>query len=148
MNPIIKRLGGVLVALLVLQTLLGAGSASAAISASQGRKVIGVANNYTSSPYRWGGTTPKGFDCSGYTQYVYNKATGKHLPRTAGGQLKYKKVAKGNARKGDLIIFMRGNTAYHVGLFAGNGSIWHASRPGTTVKKEHIWTSGYVVRRP
>lgn len=137
-----------LAAVLVLHLLLGAGTASAAISKSQGVKVIRTADNYTKSPYKYGGTSPKGFDCSGYTQYVYKKALGKKLPRTAGGQLKYKSVAKGKKRKGDLIIFMRGGKAYHVGLYSGSGKIWHASKPGTNVKRERIWTDGYVVRRP
>lgn len=121
-----------LAAVLVLHLLLGAGTASAAIFKSQGEKVIRTADNYTKSPYKHGGTTPKGFDCSGYTQYVYKKALGKKLPRTAGGQLKYKSVAKSKKRKGDLIIFMRGGRAYHVGLYTWRARSGTRRSPGRT----------------
>ncbi|MFS0885330.1 C40 family peptidase [Aeromicrobium sp. 179-A 4D2 NHS] len=117
--------------------------------AARGAKIVRVAAKYKGTPYVWGGTTPKGFDCSGYVQYVVKKAVGKKLPRIAGDQMRAaKKVSKSAKKKGDLIGFSNGGGYYHIGIYAGDGKIWHAPRTGETVKKVKIWTSGYTVARP
>lgn len=117
--------------------------------AARGGKIVRVAAKYKGTPYVWGGTTPKGFDCSGYVQYVVKKAVGKKLPRIAGDQMRAaKKVSKNAKRKGDLIGFTNGSGYYHIGIYAGDGKIWHAPRTGETVKKVKIWTGGYTVARP
>ncbi|WP_456697483.1 C40 family peptidase [Aeromicrobium sp. P5_D10] len=149
MRSINRALIALLAAVLMSGLVIGSTSTSAsALSKSKTNKVIKKAAALKGSPYKWGGTTPKGFDCSGYTQYVFKKAIHKKIPRIAGDQAKKgKKVKKGDKRRGDLIVFYDGGYAYHVGIYAGKGKIWHASRPGKPVKKEKIWTSGYKVRR-
>lgn len=84
--------------------------------------------------YRWGGTSPRtGFDCSGYTQWVYKK-NGINLPRTSRDQAKVMKhVSIKAAKKGDL-VFMKG----HVGVYAGNGKMWNSPRRGRTVSLDPI----------
>ena len=89
-------------------------------------------------PYRYGGTTKNGFDCSGYTQHIYKKIS-ISLPRTAEAQRqKAKTVPANKAEKGDLVFF--GKPAYHVGIYAGKHQIWHSPRSGRTVSKDTIWT--------
>jgi cell wall-associated NlpC family hydrolase len=94
------------------------------------------------SPYRSGGTTPKGFDCSGFTAYVYRQH-GIPLTRTAHSQ--YKKsliIAKKNAVPGDLVFFKTKNGwVYHVGIYAGKNKVTHSPKPGRKVRTEEIWSS-------
>jgi cell wall-associated NlpC family hydrolase len=142
---IVGLLAAVLMSGLVVSTTTAPASALGKTSVN---KVIKKASSLKGKPYKWGGTTPKGFDCSGYTQYVFKKALNKKIGRVVGDQAKKGKgVKKTSKKKGDLIIFLRGSYAYHVGIYAGDGKIWHASRPGKPVKKEKIWTSSYKVRR-
>ena len=81
--------------------------------------IINFAKNYMGLHYIYGGTTPKGFDCSGFMLYIF-KNFGIHLPRTASAQFAaYQSVAKENLRKGDLIFFesrKRNNRIGHVGM--------------------------------
>lgn len=88
-----------------------------------GRKYVGV-------PYVWGGSTPRGFDCSGFVQYVYKK-NGVPLPRTSrqmahAGQRVPASVS--NLREGDLMLFRgRNGVINHVALYAGRNRILHSS---------------------
>jgi cell wall-associated NlpC family hydrolase len=109
--------------------------------------ILSQAKKLKGKPYRYGGATPSGFDCSGYVQYVYKKA-GKKIGRTSGAQLSSKSVPKSKKKPGDILIFMRGNTAYHSAIYAGDGKMWEAQKTGVPVGKHSIWSSGYVVRRP
>lgn len=94
------------------------------------------------TPYRWGGTTPKGFDCSGFVQYVYRQI-GVRLPRTSSAQRHAGTlVPRSQAKPGD-IVHMPG----HVGIYLGNGMMADAPRPGRTVGIRRIWTSNYVIVR-
>ena len=71
-------------------------------------------------PYRYGGTTRAGFDCSGLTKYSYARV-GKYLPRTAQQQYNATiRIPWGQRRLGDLVFFYSGHTIYHVGVYAGN----------------------------
>jgi cell wall-associated NlpC family hydrolase len=79
----------------------------------------------------WGGTTPEGFDCSGYVQYLY-KQHNINLPRTAWQQSKQGQVVeKYDLQKGDLLFFLtdkkRGIPITHVGIYIGNGKFIHAA---------------------
>jgi cell wall-associated NlpC family hydrolase len=58
------------------------------------------------------------------------------------------RVGKKQARPGDLVIFQNNGDVYHAGIYAGSGDLIHASRPGTNVKRDPIWTSKgvYFVR--
>jgi cell wall-associated NlpC family hydrolase len=114
---------------------------------TRAQKVIKWAAKEKGKPYQYGADGPRSFDCSGLVQYVYKKA-GKKIGRTSGAQLKGKHIAKGKKRKGDIMIFMSGGTAYHSAIYAGDGKMWEAQRTGTRVGKHKIWSSSYVVRRP
>lgn len=105
-------------------------------------KVLREAAKLKGVPYKWGGTTPKGFDCSGYTGYVYKKA-GKKLPRTSRQQYKAtKRISRAAAKPGDLVFFLSGGgSVYHVGIYAGGNMEWHSSKPGRPVAKAKIWGS-------
>lgn len=103
-------------------------TATASKSSSKTSAVINTAKSYIGVPYVWGGASPSGFDCSGFTQYVLKK-NGITIPRVTSDQFKTGvSVSKSNLRAGDLVFF----TTYkagpsHVGFYIGNGNFIHAS---------------------
>jgi len=109
------------------------------------KKVVKVAERYKGSTYRYGGMSPNsGFDCSGFTKYVYSKF-GISLPHSAAAQGKVgHRVSKAKAKAGDLVITSGGS---HVGIYVGNGKFIDAPKPGSTVKVRKIYTSNYYVVR-
>ncbi|WP_147803205.1 stalk domain-containing protein [Alkalicoccus halolimnae] len=116
-------------------------------------QVISTGKSQVGAPYQWGGTTPSGFDCSGFTGYVFNKA-GISLPRTAAQQFgagDY--VSKSNLRPGDLVFFSEtrsvGNIT-HNGIYIGNGDMVHASGSrGVEIRSisSFYWDPRYVGAR-
>ncbi len=107
---------------------------------AQGRSAVRIAASKRGAPYRYGAAGPRTFDCSGLTKWVYARV-GKRLPRTAHQQYRSSvKIRKSAARPGDLVFF-GGARKYHVGIYAGNGRIWHAPRTGKTVSNVKIWSS-------
>lgn len=107
---------------------------------SPAAKALKIAASKKGAPYKWGAAGPKRFDCSGLTLYSYRKA-GKKLPRTAAAQYNQTRHISSKSRKlGDLVFFHSGRNVYHVGIYAGKGTVWHSPRPGKRVKKERIWT--------
>lgn len=99
-------------------------------------------------PYRWGAAGPYAFDCSGLVYYVYRTRLHVAVPRTANAQrLATVRVAKANILAGDLVFFMRAGRAYHVGVYAGNGKVWHSPRPGQRVQLSRLWTTAWVAGR-
>ena len=103
--------------------------------------IVGIAQSLFGIPYVYGGTTTGGFDCSGFTQYVYRHA-GVTIPRTA-SQQQAAATRVSSPRPGDLVFF--GSPAYHVGIYVSPGVMIDAQRPGTTIGYHSIWTtpSGY-----
>lgn len=81
------------------------------------------------TPYKYGGRSTKGFDCSGFTSYVFEKAAGITLPRTSGGQASAgTPVSKANLEPGDLVYFnTNGKSISHVGIYVGGDNFIHAS---------------------
>jgi cell wall-associated NlpC family hydrolase len=113
-----------------------------------GNKLVASANQYVGVPYVFGGNTPKGFDCSGFTCYVFRGA-GVQLPRMADEQYRIgSPIAKSNLQPGDLVFF----TTYepgvsHAGIYVGNGNFISAtSSSGVRVDSlsSSYWASRYV----
>jgi len=98
--------------------------------------VLAIAASLDGIPYLYGGTTTAGFDCSGFTQFVFNRV-GISLPRTAEEQRQFATPVS-NPQPGDLVFF--GIPAYHNGIYAGNGMMWDAPKTGKTVGLHSIWS--------
>jgi cell wall-associated NlpC family hydrolase len=107
-----------------------------------GATILAIASRYAGAPYRYGGTTPAGFDCSGYTSYVYAQV-GIDLPRTSSAQrAATRRISRSEAVPGDL-VFMPG----HVGIYAGGGMMWDAPRSGKDVQKRPVYSSSATYGR-
>ncbi len=125
---------------------LKSSSAASSRTAGSTRGVLAEAARHRGAPYRYGATGPSAFDCSGFTRYVYAKATGKTLPHSSRGQEQVSHaVSKSEARPGDLVFIQ--DVSGHVGIYAGDGKMWDAPRSGKTVTLRRIWTSNYTVGR-
>ncbi|PLS05814.1 C40 family peptidase [Neobacillus cucumis] len=95
--------------------------------------VIAYAKQFLGVPYVWGGSTPSGFDCSGFTSYVFRNAAGINLPRVSRDQQDVGiAISPSQVQPGDLVF--RGNPAYHVGIYIGGGKYIHAPQTGDVVK--------------
>lgn len=107
------------------------------------QSVIDTAESFLGLPYVWGGTTPSGFDCSGFVQYVYGQ-NGYSLTRTTYTQWDNDGtyVSKSDLQPGDLVYFGSGGSPTHVGLYVGDGMMIHSPRTGDVVKFSTI-ESGY-----
>ena len=115
----------------------------------RGKAAAQTAARFAGIRYVAGGTSPAtGFDCSGYTRYVYSRL-GISLPRVSRDQYAAAiPITKSKAVKGDLVFFYSSTgRIYHVAIYAGNGYIWHSPYPGKRVMLEHIWTSSWKVAR-
>jgi cell wall-associated NlpC family hydrolase len=130
-----------------MSAMLGLTAPAGATQLSTGDRIVSAAAAEAGTPYRSGGTSPKGFDCSGLTQYAH-KQVGIDLPRTSREQrAAVRSVSKSDMRPGDLVFFSDSGTVYHVGIFAGDNQIWAAPESGDVVRLQKIWTSSYTVGR-
>jgi peptidoglycan DL-endopeptidase CwlO len=111
--------------------------------ASRSGGVLGIAPSLNGIFYVYGGTTRAGFDCSGFTQYVFDKV-GISLPRTAEAQRQFATKVS-NPQPGDLVFF--GAPAYHVGIYAGNGMMWDSPRTGKAVSKRAVYSPSVTYGR-
>lgn len=118
------------------------------VSASYG-SVIAAAEAQIGAPYKWGGTTPAGFDCSGFINYAFSQE-GISLPRTAQGiHDSSSKKSKSDLQAGDLVFFTGtysgAPTVSHAGIYVGGGQFVHASSSG--VQKSSLnagyWSNHY-----
>jgi cell wall-associated NlpC family hydrolase len=114
-----------------------ASSTGASVPASaNGSQIVSIAARYVGVPYVSGGTSPGGFDCSGFTQYVFAQA-GISLPRSSADQRYAGTVVPASqAQPGDLIW-----TPGHIAIYAGDGTQIDAPRPGKTIQFRSIWQS-------
>ena len=114
----------------VTSKVLGASTVPSGVSAgdNEGQAIVASAQKYMGVPYVWGGVTPDGWDCSGFTQYVM-KQNGIDLPRTAAEQFAVgTPVDKDQLQAGDLVFFTTYKPgASHVGFYLGGGKFIHAS---------------------
>ncbi|NUY55842.1 C40 family peptidase [Salinivibrio sp. EAGSL] len=101
------------------------------------RALTQLYRQWQGTPYRWGGTTRQGIDCSAYTQHVYQSALATPLPRTTHGQAKIgNQIAYEAAMQGDLVFFHIRPGLRHVGVYLGEQRFMHASASkGVTVSR-------------
>ena len=126
-------------------------------SAKESSSITAEARGLIRRPYRYGGESPSGFDCSGLVQYVYSKH-GVQLPRRSSDQARYgKSVSIRDARPGDLIFFKSGGRVNHVGIISDTGgkfpSMVHSSSSKGVIEVDiddsSYWRSRLAyIRRP
>ena len=120
------------------------------VSRSNSSALVKNALSLVGVPYVFGGTSRSGFDCSGYTQYVF-KGSGISLPRTAFEQFRVgSSVNKAQLQSGDLVFFTTyAPGASHVGIYIGGGSFVHASNSGvrTTSLSDSYYAGRYIGAR-
>lgn len=104
--------------------------------------ITSIAMQYLGAPYVFGGSTPAGFDCSGFTQFVFAHV-GISLPHSSSAQGRMTAIAPEAAMAGDLVITDGGG---HVGIYLGDGTMIHASTPETGVKISKPWGNYWFVR--
>lgn len=115
---------------------------------SKAEQIISLARQQLGKPYVYGATGPNSFDCSGLVQYVYRQA-GVNLPRTAAQQSNQGySVSMNNLQPGDLLFWGNPGSAYHVGIYTGNGKTLFAPQPGQTVKEQPMsyWMPNFARR--
>ena len=123
-----KKMMMTLTAVAVLTVVALFGATPEAEASSYQTKAVTEAKKNLGVKYLWGGTTPRGFDCSGFVKYSYAKA-GKTLPRTAAEMHRTGKAVNQSAMKpGDLMFFAQSKASRpsHVALYLGNGKMIHA----------------------
>jgi cell wall-associated NlpC family hydrolase len=122
--------------------ILGSGAAPAGTPGAgdaEGARAVALAEQYLGTPYKWGGASPGGFDCSGLASYVYGKL-GVDVPHYTGAiYSKYSKVPRSDLEPGDMVFF---NGTGHVGIYAGNGQYIHAPHTGDVVKISNLDDAG------
>jgi peptidoglycan DL-endopeptidase CwlO len=106
----------------------------------RGRRAVTIGLRYLGVPYRWGGASPAGFDCSGFVMYVYGRV-GMALPHN-GAMLwgKGRTVRRSELEPGDIVFF---NGLGHVGIFIGRGRFVHSPHAGDVVKISQLSESWY-----
>lgn len=120
---------------------MGSGSSNAK-PMTAGEKLAAYAKTFVGYPYVYGGSSPSGFDCSGFMQYVCRQM-GYTIKRTATSQLSNGvKVSKSELQPGDLVFFGYGSSASHVGMYIGNDKFVHAENSRTGVVISDLF-SGY-----
>ena len=100
------------------------------------QNLVNYAYRFQGVPYVWGGTSPSGFDCSGFTSYVYRNAAGINIGRSTYDQIKAgREVSRNELQPGDLVFPHDG----HVGIYIGNGQMIHAPQTGDVVKISSVY---------
>jgi len=123
-----------------------------ATDAAAADDVVDLAANLIGRPYEWGAEGPKTFDCSGLTQYVYQRF-GVDLPRRAVNQADFGEATR-RLQRGDLVFFAsdaRKSVVTHVGIYEGNGRMIDASKRHGRVRRDDLndsfWTSTFMGAR-
>lgn len=112
------------------------------LSAEEAGSIVTYARQFVGTPYVYGGTTPAGFDCSGFVQYVFAQF-GYSLPRTSGAQAAVgHRISAAEARPGDLVVW----GTHHIGIYTGNGNHIAAHKPGVPLSESALYGSYYFVR--
>lgn len=142
---------------LALMQVHAAGSALAAkhrhsskSSKAVGERAARYARHLLGVRYEWGGTSPRtGFDCSGYTMWVYEHAHVASLPHYTESQRHarhMRKISAQHARPGDLVFYLSGGSSYHVAIYAGRGMQYAAATPRDGIRYQAVWSRAVEYR--
>lgn len=127
-----------------------AGKLPSVVEKGAGGVIVKMAQQYVGTPYVWGGESPKGFDCSGFAQYLYGHA-GIKIPRTTYDQWQTgRSVPKGQLQPGDLVFYKGSDSKVvngvllpgHVGIYIGGGKIIDAYGTGYGVRVQGLNSIG------
>ena len=124
----------------------GSSSGSASSGTAAGNKIVATAKQYLGVPYKWGGTDPSGFDCSGFVYYVL-RCNGINVSRTQVPMYSEgTPVSKANLQPGDLVFFQNTYKAglSHVGIYVGDGQFIHAPSSGRVVSYADLNSDYYT----
>lgn len=126
----LRKAATAFIAAVTLMTTASFAATETEAATTTGQKIVEYGKKFMGVPYVFGGTTPNGFDCSGFTQYIYKNAAGVSIPRTTDQQYKIgTSVAKSDLQPGDLVFYKntyrRGIS--HVGVYAGNNLVLNAT---------------------
>ncbi|MDZ5471895.1 C40 family peptidase [Bacillus sp. 31A1R] len=116
-------------------------------ASSSGANAASIGKKYIGTPYKYGGMSPNGFDCSGFVGYVFKKA-GEPIPRSSREIYKKgKNVAKKSLKKGDLLFFnTSGKGVSHVAIYVGKGQFIHSANKGVKIDSlsSTYWKTRYI----
>ena len=121
-------------------------SASTSTGTAAGNKIVAKAKQYLGVPYKWGGSDPSGFDCSGFVYYVL-RSQGINVSRTQTAMYaEGTPVSKSNLQPGDVVFFQNTYKAglSHVGIYVGGGQFIHAPSSGKVVSYANLYTDYYI----
>lgn len=119
------------------------------VTYDKGQQIANLAQTMLGSPYKYGGASPNGFDCSGLVFYTHGKL-GIITPRTSLQQFKTaKEITSKQLRSGDLVFFkLNQNNVSHVGIYIGQGRFIHAPKSGKHVSvnylRDEFWQPRFV----
>ena len=134
--------------ILTLESEIAQAQVRAQQTTIDGDTVIQIASKYLGVSYSRGGTTPSGFDCSGFTSHVFSQV-GVTLPRTSGEQAAWAdRISESQRQVGDLMFWADRGGVHHVAIYAGDDLMWDSPRPGRRVGKTSIWGNPFYGRVP
>ncbi|TYR81233.1 endopeptidase [Priestia megaterium] len=117
------------------------------VSGFNAAKVINKGKQYMGVPYRWGGMSPSGFDCSGFLVYTFKNSVGIQLPRTVAGIYQQGKSVS-SPKAGDIVFFQTYKKGpSHAGIYLGNNQFLHSSSSkGVSISslKDSYWSKRYL----
>lgn len=125
---ITRLLKSVAFALVAAALLAGCASTGGRQAGVDAERLMAYYRVWHGTPYAYGGSSPKGVDCSAFVQLTYREVFGRQLPRSTEDQAKVgDRVRGGSLKAGDLVFFKTGWFKYHVGIYVGGGRFIHAS---------------------